>query len=79
MGFCDVRPHVFSLILLLTTSSSGIGPPLGGILANAGAWRWLFYLNLPIFGIAAALEIVFLHNTPPEATVRQKLKRMDWL
>ncbi|KAI0083102.1 iron permease [Irpex rosettiformis] len=58
--------------------ATGIGPPLGGILANAGAWRWLFYLNLPIFGIAAALEIVFLHNTPPEATVRQKLRRMDW-
>ncbi|KAI0682177.1 iron permease [Cytidiella melzeri] len=59
--------------------ATGLGPPLGGILANAGAWRWIFYLNLPIFAVAIALEIIFLHNTPPQATVAQKLRRMDWL
>ncbi|KAI0799693.1 iron permease [Irpex lacteus] len=59
--------------------ATGLGPPLAGILANAGAWRWLFYLNLPLFGIAASLEIIFLHNTPPKATMLQQFQRMDWL
>lgn len=63
----------------LIISFSGLGPPLAGILANAGAWRWLFYLNLPLFGIAASLEIIFLHNTPPKATMLQQFQRMDWL
>jgi MFS family permease len=63
----------------LNTCFRGVGPPLGGILASAGAWRWLFYLNLPIFGVAAALQLCFLHNTPPESTVSNKLRRMDWL
>ncbi|KAI0799685.1 iron permease [Irpex lacteus] len=59
--------------------ATGVGPPLGGIVANAGAWRWLFYLNLPIFGVAFFMQLIFLHNTPPQATVSQKLRRMDWI
>jgi EmrB/QacA subfamily drug resistance transporter len=37
-----------------------LGPPLGGLLADHGAWRWMFYLNIPlgVLAFAAALRIV---------------------
>ncbi len=36
------------------------GPPLAGLILEAGSWRWIFLINLPvgIFGIAAVLFLV---------------------
>lgn len=37
-----------------------LGPPLGGLIAQHGDWRWIFWLNLPLGAIAfaAALRLV---------------------
>ncbi|KAI0046898.1 MFS general substrate transporter [Auriscalpium vulgare] len=56
-----------------------IGPPVGGALANSGAWRWLFFLNLPISAIAAGLVIAFLRVNAPKMTWREKITRIDWI
>ncbi|KAI0046881.1 iron permease [Auriscalpium vulgare] len=56
-----------------------VGPPVGGALANTGAWRWLFFLNLPICAIAAGLVVVFLRVNAPKTTWKEKVRRMDWL
>ncbi|KAI0046902.1 iron permease, partial [Auriscalpium vulgare] len=56
-----------------------IGPPVGGALANSGAWRWLFFLNLPISAIAAGLVIAFLKVNAPKMTWREKITRIDWI
>ncbi|RDB31043.1 Efflux pump FUS6 [Hypsizygus marmoreus] len=67
-------------ILGMTWSfASGIGPPIGGALAARGAWRWLFYLNLPVTGIAFALVMVFLQVRTPTGSARDKLAKVDWL
>ncbi|OBZ65418.1 putative transporter C3H1.06c [Grifola frondosa] len=71
---------VYQGILGLTWSfASGIGPPLGGIFAQKASWRWLFYLNLPLSGIAFALVVGFLRVQTPEGSMRAKLERVDWL
>lgn len=59
--------------------AGAIGPLVGGALANSGQWRWLFYLNLPIAGVAAALVAAFLRLKTPPGTLREKLARMDWI
>ncbi|KAJ7745521.1 MFS general substrate transporter [Mycena olivaceomarginata] len=69
------------LVGLVWSFASCIGPPIGGALANKGlkAWRWLFYLNLPLTGIAFVLVLRFLSVHQPEGSVRSKLARVDWI
>ncbi|KAJ7210523.1 iron permease [Mycena pura] len=57
----------------------GSGPVIGGSLAERGQWRWLFYLNLPICGLAAILVAIFLRLKKPNMPLRDKLKRIDWI
>ncbi|KAL0954049.1 hypothetical protein HGRIS_005201 [Hohenbuehelia grisea] len=59
--------------------ASGTGPIIGGSLAQAGQWRWLFYLNIPVCGVAATFVVVFLRLRTPSGTLREKLNRMDWV
>ncbi|BGP33571.1 hypothetical protein JCM10296v2_005375 [Rhodotorula toruloides] len=58
--------------------ASVAGTPIGGGLATAGAWRWLFYLNLPLTGLALSLLLVFLNIKAPQTTLREKLEQMDY-
>ncbi|KAI0363882.1 iron permease [Pilatotrama ljubarskyi] len=67
-------------MLILTWAFAGaIGPAVGGSLAQDASWRWLFYLNLPLAGIAFIFVAIFLRVRTPEGTVRDKLARIDWV
>lgn len=66
------------LIAMTFTIASGIGPVIGGALAQSGQWRWLFYLNIPICGLAAGLVLIFLNLRTPPGTLSEKLAKMDW-
>ncbi|KAI0814459.1 major facilitator superfamily domain-containing protein [Xylaria sp. FL0064] len=60
-----------------------VGPLIGGGLTAAATWRWCFYINLPIGGVAAAV-ILFTFKTPKaakvvQATLKEKLLQMDFL
>ncbi|EPQ58605.1 Mfs1.1 [Gloeophyllum trabeum ATCC 11539] len=67
------------LIGIAWSTASGIGPIVGGVLADHGQWRWLFYLNIPICGLAASLVSVFLQLRTPPGTFKEKMRMMDWL
>ncbi|OCH96313.1 iron permease [Obba rivulosa] len=70
---------LFQGILGLTWSlASGMGPPIGGALAEKASWRWLFYINLPITGIAFTLVLLFLRVRTPPGTMQEKVRRVDW-
>ncbi|GAA6007140.1 MDR family MFS transporter [Rhodotorula paludigena] len=80
---CDLVPLAergafFGIIGAVWALASAIGPPIGGALANAGAWRWLWYLNLPLTGIAFVLVMLFLDVKAPKLTTKEKLERMDY-
>ncbi|KIM76367.1 hypothetical protein PILCRDRAFT_826363 [Piloderma croceum F 1598] len=67
------------LIAMSYGIASGMGPVIGGSLAQQGQWRWLFYLNIPICGFAAVLVFAFLRLRVPPGTLWEKTKRIDWL
>lgn len=51
-----------------------LGPVLGGWLTDQFSWRWVFFVNLPIGCVAAALVWMYLRN--PRDPQRA---RLDWI
>jgi DHA2 family multidrug resistance protein len=56
-----------------------LGPTVGGWITDNWNWRWNFYINLPIGGIAALMVFWFVHD-PSYLRVKQAAKRpVDYL
>lgn len=51
-----------------------------GIFTDNLSWRWCFYINLPIGGVAAAIILAFFHAPvqPEPATRREIILQMDF-
>ncbi|KAI1342715.1 multidrug resistance protein Fnx1 [Xylariaceae sp. FL0016] len=71
------RPQYMSIVLLAYTVAACLGPVIGGLFAQQATWRWIFYLNLPISGIALVALWVFLRTRYKKDTVRNSIKRVD--
>ena len=54
--------------------SSVVGPTLGGVFAQLGLWRWIFFVNVPLCLLAAVLIARNLHET-----VERREHRIDYL
>jgi EmrB/QacA subfamily drug resistance transporter len=52
--------------------AAGVGPPLGGLLVEAGSWRWIFVINVPVglitvwLGMRRLRESRAVDTAPPD-------------
>jgi len=53
--------------------AGAVGPFLGGWMVDTAGWRWVFFINVPLGGIALALIMGALPRTPVAH------HRFDWL
>jgi MFS family permease len=81
---CDLVPlrergNYLALIFGLIAFGTALGRVFGGLIVDNTSWPWVFYLNLPVGGVALVLLVLFLQvNYERESTIATKLKRIDW-
>jgi NTE family protein len=56
----------------VSSVAAALGPPLGGLLTDAGSWRWIFLINVPVglatvlLGVRALRESRATETAPPD-------------
>ena len=68
------RGKMLGMINSLFAIGSGIGPIIGGYIAEVTSWHWAFFVNVPLFVICFAI----VASRYPK-TERKSAERMDYL
>ncbi|CAM1502575.1 Fc.00g073510.m01.CDS01 [Cosmosporella sp. VM-42] len=77
----ELRPAFMGVLGATYALASFIGPIVGGAFTEKLTWRWCFWINVPIGGLALGLLIPFFRNPkhakPLEASWKEKLLQLD--
>jgi MFS family permease len=74
------RPKYMGLVFATFGVGTALGPPVGGVIAQNGSWRWVFWLNLPVCGVTLIMQLLFLKVVyVKRATFWERIKQIDWV
>ncbi|KAI1497181.1 major facilitator superfamily transporter [Biscogniauxia marginata] len=68
----------FSVLSMMTSIGTVTGPLIGAGFAQNVDWRWIFWINLPIIGLALVFVVLFLHQMRIPGNTVSKLMQFDW-
>jgi EmrB/QacA subfamily drug resistance transporter len=68
------RGRYQGLIGSVFAGASIIGPLIGGFIVDNASWRWIFYVNLPVGGVALLVILVTMPRRP-----YKQAHSIDWL
>lgn len=72
------RGNMSAILISIFGIGSALGPFIGGAIVSSTTWRWIFYLNLPIGGLAFTILFIFLRvSYSKQMSFWEKLKRVD--
>ncbi|OQD67222.1 hypothetical protein PENDEC_c041G03868 [Penicillium decumbens] len=72
------RSLYLGLMEFMWALAGGIGPLLGGAFSQYVSWRWTYWINLPVSGIAFVLLFFLLDVHNPKTKVLEGIRAIDW-
>ncbi|GAQ09932.1 uncharacterized transporter C3H1.06c [Aspergillus lentulus] len=72
------RSLYLGLMEFMWALAGGIGPLLGGAFSQYVSWRWSYWVNLPVCGLAFVLLLLFLDVHNPKTKMMDGVKAIDW-
>ncbi|KAI9835686.1 MAG: hypothetical protein M1819_001863 [Sarea resinae] len=73
------RATYFGIVGGVWALAGALGPVIGGAFTEKVSWRWCFYINLPLDGLAFIIIFIFLDLQTPKTPLLAGLKAIDWL
>lgn len=65
------------IYILFYTAGATLGPPVfGGVVQHIGNWRWIFYIQLIIYGALFPLFIFMIKETRATVILRRRAKKL---
>jgi DHA2 family multidrug resistance protein len=73
------RGLAFALYGVTAVCAPAIGPTLGGWLTDNYSWRWIFYVNVPVGGLAFLLVQLLVDDPPYLKKLKRAAGRFDYV